>query len=379
MTTVDRTAVLRYRFARHQLDREPGRVTNVADVALLDLGVQDSGPDGAAWALACRGYDGGFGGRGRDVAIAWTLRGAPHAYRRADLAAVATATAPLSEADAAKRMYDAAKPLKAAGIGVLDALDVVAGHMREIVARPTSKGDLSSALTGALDDPYLRTCVPCHATHTFEMPFRLAALQAGLELEPGTSPPVLRRIPKMRAPRYRHLGGDADPRFDVIRRQLAFYGPISVKEVAAFVDATVKDVEAHWPDDAVEVTVRGAAKGSRFVLAEDVDALTGAGRAAPVVRLLGPFDGYLQLRDRELLVADGAHRKDLWRTLGRPGAIVDGGEVVGTWRPRQSGSKLTVAVDPWVALTPTVRRRVDDEAERLATHRGVAFAGVAVG
>ncbi len=376
MVAVARTAVLRYRFARHQLDREPGWATDAADVTLLDLGLQDTGSDGAAWALANRGYGLGIG---PDLAIAWTFRGAPHVYRRADLGAVAIATAPFSEADAAKRIYDAAKPLKAAGLAVLEALDVVAGQIREIVTRPTVKGDLSSALTDALDAPYLRRCVPCNAIHTFEMPFRLAALQAGLELEPGTSPPVLRRIPKLRAPRYRHLAVDADARVDVLRRQLALYGPISVKEAAGFLDATIKDVEAHWPEDAVEVTVRGAARGQRFVLADDVDALTGAGRAAPVVRLLGPFDAYLQLRDRELLVAEVARRKDLWRTLGRPGAIVDGGEIVGTWRPKTAASKLTVVIDPWTTWTKTVRRRVEHEAERLAAHRGVPLAGVATG
>ncbi len=102
-SVVGRSDVLRFRFQRQELHREPGTAAGPLDVALLDHGVQDTGADGATWALAIRG-------RRRsadDLALAWTLRGAPHAYRRADLAAVAVATAPLSEADAAKRIFDA--------------------------------------------------------------------------------------------------------------------------------------------------------------------------------------------------------------------------------------------------------------------------------
>ena len=40
------------------------------------------------------------------------------------------------------------------------------------------------------------------------------------------------------------------------------------------------------------------------------------------MRLLGPFDPFLQARDREVVVPDPAHRKDLWRTLGRPGGVL---------------------------------------------------------
>ncbi|MGH9138384.1 MAG: DNA glycosylase AlkZ-like family protein [Acidimicrobiales bacterium] len=144
--------------------------------------------------------------------LAWTLRGAPHADRRSDLAAVAVATAPYSEADAAKRIFDAAKPLTAAGIPVLEALRTVAGHRRGIASSPTVKGDASTRLTALLDAPNLRFCRPCNATHAYEQPFRLAALQAGLLLDAGTSPPVLRRARRLRPPAHRRHAGEAESR-----------------------------------------------------------------------------------------------------------------------------------------------------------------------
>lgn len=383
--TVRRGDVLRYRFWRHGLRHEAGAVS-ADDIALLDYGVQDTGTDGAGWALAVRGarpqaaegLDGADG-----LALAWTIRGAPHAYRRRDLGAVAVATAPWSQADAAKRIFDASKPLKDAGIGMLDALRVVASHLREIVTAPMPKGDVSTRLTERLDQPYLRFCRPCNTIHAYEMTFRLPALQAGLELEPDTSPPVMRRIPGLEPPLYEQLAGEADRRLDVICNYLRFDGPARVRDTATFLDAPIKDVKAHWPEDAVEVVVDDEPPADRreprFMLPDDVEALTAGGKAdgpEPVVRLLGPYDPYLQLRDRELLVAGEAQRKDLWRVLGRPGAIVADGEVVGTWRPRASGRKLTVRIEPWGPLDAPSRARIEEQAERLAAYRGVTFTGL---
>ena len=379
---VDRQDVLRFRFRQHQLDRAAGAAAGPDDIALLPFGVQDTGTDGAAWALAVRGLPSVDPAA---IAFAWTLRGAPHAYLRSHLAAVAIATAPWSEADAAKRIFDAAKPLKAAGIPALDALRVVAAHMRDIAAAPTVKGDVSGRLTERLDPPYLRFCRPCDTTHVHEMPFRLAALQGGLELEPGTSPPVLRRVPGLRPSSFGRLGGEAAGAFDVIRGYLRFYGPARMGDVATFLDAAVKDVKAHWPDDAVEVAVRGDGAAGRpaprFVLADDLDRLTAGGPTGGdrIVRLVGPYDPYLQLRDRELLVADEARRKDLWRVLGRPGAVVADGRVVGTWRPGAAARKLTVRLEPWEPLGRRDRALVEEQAERLAAHRGARLVEVAEG
>ncbi|QCQ90245.1 winged helix DNA-binding domain-containing protein [Rhodococcus sp. SGAir0479] len=367
---VSRAQVLSYRWHAQQLDRKVGVATGPTDCAVLDLGIQNTGPDGAAWALYLRGAP---ADTGNDLALAWTLRGAPHCYRRTDLAAVATATAPFSDADAAKRIFDANRPLKAAGIPTLEALRAVATEMRDIVRNPTVKGEMSSALTARMDVPYLRFCRPCNATHMYEMPFRLAALQAGLELRPQTSPPVLQRIPGWRPAPYAHTGADADARFDVIRGYLRFFGPSEPKAVAAYVDAPVKDVRQHWPTDATAVTVDGAA---RWILDTDLDMLLDPPMDESV-RLLGPFDPYLQLKDRELLVADEVQRKALWPTLGRPGAIAVGGEIVGLWRPRTSGKKLSVEVTPWATLSRATQTGIDEQAEALADFRGTALGAVA--
>jgi hypothetical protein len=214
-----------------------------------------------------------------------------------------------------------------------------------------------------MDPPYVRFCRPCDATHLWEMPFRLADLRAGLELRAGTSPPVLQPVTGL-------VPADQVPeRFDVVRAYLRLLGPATPRMVAGYLDAPVTDVRGRWPDDAVEVDVEGE---RRWLLPGDVDRLD---EPPEVTRLLGPFDLFLQARDRPLLVEDPARAKDLWRTLGRPGGVLADGEIVGIWRARKSGAAVTVSLELW---TPTDRGAVTEQAERLADFRGLRLAGVEI-
>ena len=353
--TTDLTAaqVRAFRVRAQQLDREDG---TPADTAVLAIGVQDTGPDGARWALANRGV---ADPDPAELVLLWTVRGAPHCYRRADLPQVLAAAAPWSEADAAKRIHDAAKPLTAAGIPVLEALDVLAAELRELVPDRQVKGDLSGAVSARLPPPYVRTCVPCGGVvHVWEMPFRLGATRAGLEIDPGTSPPVLRRVPE--------LTPVPDERFDLVRLALRLLGPATPALVAGYLEAAAEEVRRRWPQDVVEVLVEGE---PRSVLAQDADAFD----AGPVsgTRLLGPHDLFVQVRDRPLLVDDPARAKRIWPALGRPGVVLVDGAVVGTWRPRKAATAMRIAVELWQPAPG-----LDEQAARLAAVRGVRLAGV---
>lgn len=373
--TVDAAQVRRHRVRVQQLDRAPDPARAVTDAAVLDLGVQDTGPDGALWALALRGVPVTAGAWDDALALAWTVRGAPHAYRRDDLPAVQRALRPYSDADASKRVYDAAKPLRAAGIRPVAALARIAGAMREVVTEPLEKGAVSSRLTGALPEPYLRWCRACGATHPWEMPFRLAALHAGLELGPGTSPPVLRRVPgfpdaQVGAVERTGPEGPDDPDgpVDLVRGVLHLLGPATPRDVAAYLDAPVADVRRRWPSDAVPVDVGGT---EAAVLADDLPLLRSPAPAGPpVVRLLGPYDLFLQARDRHVVVPDTARHRGLWPVLGRPGAVLADGEVVGTWRPRARGRRLGLELDAWLPWDDDLRSAVAAEHARLAAFRG---------
>ena len=131
----------------------------------------------------------------------------------------------------------------------------------------------------------------------------------------------------------------------MVRNYLRFYGPARVADAAKFLDSPLSEVRDHWPEDAVAVEVSDLPGGreQRWALAGDLAALRDAEPASPAsaggVRLLGPYDAWVQLRDRETLVPTRTGRKDLWRTIGRPGAVAVGGELVGTWRPSSKGTR----------------------------------------
>jgi hypothetical protein len=365
-----RAQVIGHRIAVQQLDRasSPGRA--VTDAAILDLGVQDSGRDGASWALGNRGVPIASADTladTEDLSLVWSLRVSPHFYRRAELVEVMTAVSPFDDADAGKRLVGAAKPLASAGIQPVQALAQVARTMRRLVTTSTAKGELSSSLTGQLPDAYGIWCRGCGATHVPESLFRMAALFGGLEIEPGTSPPVLRRIPDW--PR-RSGGVAADPaaaaeHLQPIRAYLRLLGPATPAEVAGFLDASGTVIKQHWPADAVEVRVEGTRK---WLLGDLLE-------SEPVVRLLGPYDLLCQGRDRDLLVPEAVHRKQLWPTLGRPGPLLADGEIVGWWRPRASGKRLDLEVEVWHPRG-VAKRRIAEQAERLAAHRGLGLGSI---
>ena len=371
---MDRYEALARRITAQQLDR-PAADRPVTDAAVLDLGVQDTGRDGASWALVNRGVPVSSPaalGEDADVALVWSLRGAPHYYRRADLRGVLDATAPYDDADARRRTLDASRPLTAAGIGMREAMGVMATTMREVITGPTSKGELSAALTDRLPEPYLRWCNPCRATHVYEQTFRLSVLAAGLELEPGTSPPVLHRIKGWR--RTPALGDPAraPERLRVVDAYLRLCGPTTPAAAATFVDTPPAVVRDHWPAASEEVDVDGSPAWASPQLPEPAE-------TAGLVRLLGPFDLWLQARDRDVVLPDPARHKALWPTIGRPGAVLVGTELVGTWRPKAAGRRLTITVDAWQRVSKAERVLVEEQAERLARHRGVGLTTVGWG
>ena len=369
-----RKQVIAYRAAAQGLHRDAA--DSVRDLGVLDIGVQEAMGHPAALAFAARlplsvpvGPADVPIGPGHRLALAWTLRGAPHVHHRRDLDLIARALWPLSEVDATGRLNESGPSVKRAGIPALEQFTRAVDAMRSVVSKPTAKGAASTAVTKKVPKPMRHDCRACKTAHISDSAMRTAAPAAGLELEPGTAPPVL--VPRDGA----KLPDRPDPAAvaQLALGYLTYLGPADVGDFAGYLEARRADVATVWPDEGLaEVTVDGK---RRWLPEDQLDALRSA-PAPNLVRLLGPFDPYLQARDRELIVPDKSVHKLLWPVLGRPGVLFVDGEVVGTWRTKTSGAKLAITVEAFAPLAPRVWKQVDVEAERVGEARGATDVAV---
>jgi hypothetical protein len=103
--------------------------------------------------------------------------------------------------------------------------------------------------------------------------------------------------------------------------------------------------------------------GDAWILTRDEPVVRAAPGSAAPARLLPSGDAYflLQGADRELLVPDADRRRTLWTPRVWPGAVLVGGEVVGTWRHAHQ----TVVIQAWRRLSRAARGAVEAEAASL--------------
>jgi hypothetical protein len=364
MVEVDREQVVAYRIAAQGLRRTEADATALA---VFDLGLQSTQRDTAAIALAAR-LDGpvteeSFVDDGR-FALAWTHRGAPHFHRAGELPAVASALIPLDEADAMARMGWQRRQVEAAGMSATDGLFAAAKAIRQVVDKPMTKGAVSTEITKIVPAGLSYWCRGCQATHILEQVMRLAAIHGGARLEPGAFPATLAPIsgrPRMRT------RPDAAAATAVVANYLHLHGPATPSEAAGFIGTTATVAKKMWPADLVEVRFEGR---KRFVPAADLELLSNPPEP-DLVRLLPPWDPYLQSRDRATLVPDKARQKEVWKILGNPGALLAEGEIVGTWRTKGSGRKrLDFTFATFEPLPAAARKAAEAEAERVAGVRG---------
>jgi hypothetical protein len=359
---VSREQVLAHRQAVQGLVE---RRASVVGLAVLDLGVQNTPPGALSAALSARlaeplppSADLTAGGT---LTLAWTLRGAPHLHRDADLPMLAAAGWPRDDADAAARLGWQRQRLAEVDGAARWAFRTVAEAVGAVLTRSLTKAELSRAVTVAIPERLSPFCKPCGVHHVGEQLLRLAALPGGARLVPGSRPLTFEPIPHWPGP----PADEAACSTPLQAAYLRFFPPATDADIAGFLGTTRAATAPDRPAT-VPVTVEGRTGG---VAEADVEDLRAA-RRRDVVRLLPPSDPYLQGRDRELLVQDPAHRKQVWTSLGAPGVVVSGIDVVGVWRPTRKGRRLDVDVTTFRALDAAERAGVAVEAERLAAVRG---------
>jgi len=169
---------------------------------------------------------------------------------------------------------------------------------------------------------------------------------------------------------------DTDPevaRAELLRRYLRGYGPSTRGDFAAWAGIYADDTDPWW--SLVEDELTPVEFGGRsWILTEDLDALRSAPKAKGV-RLLPPRDPYTQMRDREAIV-DKKYHREMWKSVGEPGAVLANGKITGTWRPRKSGRNLTITIKTFGSLPDRDKKSLQHEAEQIAPLRGASSVDV---
>jgi Winged helix DNA-binding domain len=162
-------------------------------------------------------------------------------------------------------------------------------------------------------------------------------------------------------------------RAELLRRYLHCYGPTTRKDFARWLGVFAGDVDPWWrlvEDEMTAVEFGGRA----WILTEDLGALRSS-LTPNGVRLLPPRDPYTQMRDRET-IADKRYHREVWKSVGDPGALMTNGKITGIWRARKSGRTLAMIIKTFSSLREKERKSIQDEAEQVALLRGAASVGV---
>ncbi|MFL5755306.1 MAG: DNA glycosylase AlkZ-like family protein, partial [Chloroflexota bacterium] len=156
---------------------------------------------------------------------------------------------------------------------------------------------------------------------------------------------------------------DVDPReahLELARRYLHVFGPATPPAFEQWAGVRAARHRPAFDALAESLTAVRTPVGDAWILAEDEPSFVGPAGPAAAARLLPSGDAYflVQGADRHLLVPDERQRELLWPSRVWPGAVLVGGEIVGTWRRAQAD----VTVAAWRRLSPSEREAVEAEA-----------------
>jgi Winged helix DNA-binding domain len=159
---------------------------------------------------------------------------------------------------------------------------------------------------------------------------------------------------------------EVDPlkaRLELARRYLQVFGPATPEAFSTWAGIGPAAARAAFDRLGGSLTAVRTPIGNAWILARDEPVLRAPPGRPATARLLPSGDTYFLLwgEGRELLVQDAAQRAELWTSRVWPGAVLVGGEIVGTWRRSQAD----VSVRLWRRLARLERDTVEAEARSL--------------
>jgi hypothetical protein len=158
--------------------------------------------------------------------------------------------------------------------------------------------------------------------------------------------------------------GPTDATLELARRYLHVFGPATPTGFGKWAGIAVRKAAQAFDTLAGELIAVGTPSGDARILASDEGTMREPPAPAAGARLLPSGDAYtlgVTSEDRALLVPDAGRRAELWTPRVWPGAVLVGGDVLGTWR--RAKGRLTIRA--WQPLPRAARELVVAEAESL--------------
>jgi hypothetical protein len=154
-----------------------------------------------------------------------------------------------------------------------------------------------------------------------------------------------------------------EARLELARRHLHIFGPTTPAAFADWAGISPAAGRAAFEALTASLTAVGTPIGDAWILAGDEETFRAKSGPPAAARLLPSGDAFflLQGADRELLVPEADRRRALWTSRVWPGAVLVGGEIVGTWR--RAGADVSIEV--WRRLLRKERDAVEAEATSL--------------
>jgi hypothetical protein len=187
---------------------------------------------------------------------------------------------------------------------------------------------------------------------------RYAALTGTLAIRwEGARRPLVWTVPPPKISR-------TEATLELARRHLHIFGPTRSEAFAKWAGIGTRESVRAFEDLGAELIRVRTPSGDAFVLARDEPIIREPPVPAAAARLLPSGDAYTlhgASEERALLVPDAGQRGELWTPRVWPGALLVGGEIVGTWRR----AKRTVTIQTWKRLSRATQLAVVAEAESL--------------
>lgn len=387
---VSKGDVIAFRLNAHQLTERSGE-TGLLDAAGR-CGIQNSPPGSALLALHARVRNltreqvGEAVAEDKSLLQTWCMRGSPFYFPAADAPVFTTGVLPPTEEAMRHFILGVEQTLGKLDMSLTEAVELTGAEIDDVLSgRQLAINELGAELATRIARNLPKKQRDIWEEHGPYAPdqllgegvvhfcIRILTLQRVVCFAPRAA----NKAPFVLVDEWLgHPIPDIDPevaRAELLRRYLRCYGPSTRGDFAAWVGIYTGDTGPWW--SLVEDELTQVEFGSKsWILTEDLDAL----RSAPKpkgVRLLPPRDPYTQMRDRETIV-DKKYHREVWKSVGEPGAVLANGKIIGIWRPRKSGRKLTVTIKTFDSLPDRDNKSLQDEAEQVTPLRGASSVDV---